>query len=536
MDQAIEKPRYRVKAGSVAILPPPKRARAQYLRDNSSGILSMRRAVTRDGSVSVRESAERASALAWSFVRNSGWLAGAVDQIITDTVGTELKLSARPYLDTLGYSPQERAEWIKLVEAAWFRHVWSAHEYDWAGKSTLAEHCDGVLRYYLAGGEALGVLDHMPPALRRRYNITTGTKVSLIAPHRLKRETDDYSGLDQGIFHDENGRVKAYRFIGRRNGQDFDYDIPATSGPLRRVVHLMDRGDNPDSARGISVLAPILKVAAQYDQLADATLTTALLQTAFAATIKSPEPSVDAFQAIQEIADDDAELADSLRDVWSARIDALAEHGVSMSDHGRINHLGPGEEFHMHTAATPGSQYIPFSQNLQREMARRLGVTFESFTFDFTGATYSSVRMGIASVWPIVVRRRERIVAPFCQAIYEAWLDEEIGTGRIPFKGGYAAYAANRMLVNNAEWAGPAQPTADDYKSAMAAKVRMELLLSSHAEESALMGKKGEETLQAIGSEVAAITDLGIPSPFGRSVGGGGPMGAAIPNGNEAAQ
>lgn len=515
--------------------PTAKKARAQYLRDNSSGILTMRRAVTRDGADSVRVAAERASALAWDFIHNSGWIAGAVDQIITDTIGDELKLSARPKLERLGWTAEEITAWSRLVEEEWYLHVWRPQEYSLNGTSTLAEHLDGVIRYYLAGGEAIGVIDYMPKRMQNKYGIKTGTKVSLVAPHRLKRETNEMDGLDQGIFHDENGRPVKYRMIGRRMGMDYDLDLPAWNGALRNVVHVMDRGDNPDSVRGISVLAPVLKVAAQYDQLADATLTTALLQTAFAATIKSPEPSVDAFQAIQELEGDDPDLADDLRDVWSGRIEALMENGISMSDHGKINHLGPGEEFHMHTAATPGSQYIPFSQNLQREMARRLGVTFESFAMDHSNANYSSVRMAMSSVWPIVTRRRERIAAPFCQAIYEAWLDEKIATKQIPFKGGYAAFSANRDLVCHAEWPGPAQPVADDYKATMAAAKRIELGLSSTEDEAALMGRDASVTREKIAEEIIDMNAKGIPIPFGRSVGGGGPLGAAMP-GNATAE
>ena len=50
-----------------------------------------------------------------------------------------------------------------------------------------------------------------------------------------------------------------------------------------------------------------------------------------------------------------------------------------------------------------------------------------------------------------------------------------IGTGRIGFKGGYRAFAANRSRVTFAEWNGPAKPVADDYRAAMAKKVRLEL-------------------------------------------------------------
>lgn len=529
MATPMEKPRIRVKAGSGAISrAPAKRARMQYLRD-AGGVLGMRRAYTRDGAVNVRVAAARASALAWDIIQNSGWLAGAVDQIITDTIGDELKLSFRPKLDKLGYSAEERQSFINLVEEEWALYAWNPTEYDYAGKATLADHLDGVMRYYLAAGEAVGVLDYMPWAMRRRYRLKTGTKVSLVAPHRLKRETNEWLGIEDGIFHDDNGRVQKYRLIGRERGIDFDMDVPAWQGPLRRVVHVFDRGENPDSPRGISVLAPILKVAAQYDQLADATLTTALLQTAFAATINSPEPSDQAFQAIEALRDEEPDLAEDLLGVWEQRIDALKDGGFTLSDHGRISHLGPGEKLELHSSNTPGSNYLPFSQNLQREMARRLGVTFESFAMDHSNANYSSVRMATSSIWPIVKRRRERILVPFVQPVFDNWLDEKIGVGAIPFKGGYEAFAANRELVCNAEWQGPAAPVADDYKAAMAAKVRVEMGLSSMEDEAQLMGRDAAATREKIAAEIKDMEAKKIPVPFGRSTGGGGPQGAAMP-------
>ena len=141
----------------------------------------------------------------------------------------------------------------------------------------------------------------------------------------------------------------------------------------------------------------------------------------------------------------------------------------------------------------------------------------------------------MSSIWPIVTRRRERIAAPFCQVVYEAWLDEQIGSGRIPFKGGYAAFAANRQRVCNAEWPGPAQPVADDYKATMAAAKRIELGLSSMEDEAALMGRDAAATRQKIEAEIIDMNARNIPIPFGRSVGGGGPLGAAMPNSGKAA-
>lgn len=547
------KPRVRVKAKSEKVSPAPSQATAprrhvaRYLRGDRSGVLGMRKAVTRDARHDVREAAERAAALAVDFMHNSGWIAGAVTQILCDTIGEELKLNCRAKLTKLGYSEDEAAEWCRLVEEEWRRYAWNPKECDLAGKSTIAEMADAALRSYLVSGEAFGILDYMEPTDRRWYGIETGTKVSLIASHRCPRVTREVEGLEQGIYHDTNNRAVAYKFKVRESGVERDRDIDAAD-----VIHVMDRGANLNASRGISEVAPALKVLAQSDQLADATLAKTLLQTVFAATIKSPEQSGEAFQALQSLSDierpdgfDESNgtwdnfiggLQQDLLEVWDMRLGALKDKGISMSDPARISHLGPGEEFELHTTSTPSSDYIAFFQNLLREIARCLGVTFESLSMDHSNATYSSVLMSVATIWPIVMRRRTRIVIPFLQAIYERWLDEMIETGRIHLKGGREIFRRHREAVFQAEWHGPGAPSADNYKAVMADKIEMEIGVSSFSDICAKRGKNGQEQIVQLGREKKQFEDAGVPHPFGRSQGGAGPQGAAMDGNREPAK
>lgn len=547
------KPRVRVKAGArrVAAAPAlpaasrPVRATMRYLRDDRAGTLSMRRAVTRDSAIDVRQSAERASALALDFMQNCGWIAGIADQVVVDTIGTELHLNMRPDLSRLGYSDKESSDWCRLVEAEWRRWAWNPGECDLAGKATIPEMLDGAVRHFLAYGEAFAVLSFLPASERARYGVTSGTKVSLVAPHRLPFRTSEFEGLQDGIYHDANGRPTHYRFRFREGGIERYEDVTAGDAMgLARVLHVMDRGATPGSVRGISPMAPIFKVIAQHDQLADATLATALLQTIFAATIASPEPSEQAFQAIQTLADTEAPqswagtpqewtdmvggVAADLIDVWGQRIEALKGGGINLADSARIGHLGPGEKLEFHTAQTPGENYQPFTANMKREAARAIGVSASTATMDFTDANYSSVRMETATIWPLAVRRRERIAAPVAQGVFEAFLDEKIASGAIPIKGGYRAFRANRDRVCWAEWHGPAAPTADDYKAAMAAKIRLELGLSSLSDECSLLARDWEETTRARARERGVVVgEFGLPDPFQRMSGGAGPDGAA---------
>lgn len=514
-------------------------ARMEYMAHDRVGTLNMRRAVTRDVKHDVLRGADRAFALATDFMQNSGWIAGAADQMISDLIGTELKLNARPDLSRLGYDDAERAAWCRLVENEWRRWSWTARECDAEGRATVGEMLDGAARYYLAGGEAIIVLDYMSRADRRRYGVVSGVKARLVSPHRLSRYTSAYEGWDQGISHDANGRATHYRFRVTEGGFDRDLDVPVMAGAVQRIVHTMDRGATPNSPRGISPMAPAFKVIAQSDQLADATLTTALLQTAFAATITSPEPSDVAFQALQNIADlegtgevfDGAEeLAADFMGVWQQRIEALKSKRLSIGgDASQVNHLGPGEKLELHNAHLPGAQYESFQRNLLRELARCLGITVESLTMDHSSASYSSTRMAVASVWPTVLRRRERVIAPLAQGIYEAFLDEAIAEGRVPLKGGYRAFEANRDRVIDAEWRGPVRPSADPVKDAQAQKIRLETGTMTLQQAWAEQGGDWEEALDQIGAEHARMEAIGVRSPFGRSTGGGaGPLGLAV--------
>lgn len=513
---------------------------ARYMRGERTGILPMRRAVSRDVKLDVRESAERAFALAFDFMHNSGWVAGAVDQIIADMIGTELKLNARPDLKGLGFTDKQRADWVNLVQAEWRRWSWNPRECDLEGKATVSEMLDGTVRYYLARGEGLAVFSYLSPRDRQRLGVETATKVSLVSPHRLTNYTMPTEGWDQGIYHNPFGRAEVYRFRRSNAGIDQDDDVAAFDGAGRpQVAHVMDRGATPNSPRGISPMTPAFKVIAQSDQLADATLTTALLQTAFAATITSPEPSEDAFQALQQLAEMEtnneafvgaAEVAGDLFSIYEQRLEALKSKTLSIGgDASQVNHLGPGEDLKLHGSVTPGPQYAPFQQGLMREFARCLGITYSALTMNFEAASYSSVRMEGATVWPTITRRRERIAAPMAQAIYENWLDEMIGTGRIPFRGGYAAFAANRQRVVDTEWRGPARPSADPYKDAMADKVRLETGSTTLQAIYAERGEEWEAGADQIAIEFKRFTDMGVTPPHGRMKGGdgAGPQGAA---------
>lgn len=488
----------------------------RYLRDTRSGVLATRPAPLTHSRDDVRLAWRRSAGLAREIIQNSGRLKGAVDQVIADTVGSELLLNAKPDLTAAGYDAKESADWCRVVKQRWKRFAWNPVECDMRGKFTLPQLVDCALRDYITFGEVTALLDYMGSSQRDRYSITTGTKLCLFSPQKLVQDTLEHERLFQGVYHDDNGRPTAYLFEEGERGQTTKTRYAARDGAGRdHVLHVFDPTCASD-VRGISVMASAFRKHIQHEMLEDATLQTAILQTLFAAVLKSELPSEEAFAAIEAMKDTDAgsEYKEAFSDYLMGSLDKAAESSVAMGSDPTVSHIAPGEEFDIKTAGTPGPNYLPFSSSLGREMARAIGITYGGLTMDYTKATYSSVRMENASIWPVVTRRRERIAAPIYQAVYESWLDEEVGEGRIPFKGGYEAYSALREEASWAQWQGPAKPTADDAKSAKASSTRLENGTSSLAHECSEMGIDEEELFEQRLSEHRRYLGAGMRSPY----------------------
>jgi lambda family phage portal protein len=491
---------------------------ARYLRDTGSKAIASRPASLTSHRDDVRPSWRRSAALATDLIQNSGRLKGASDQVIADTVGVGLTLTPQPDLSGFDYSEEEKADLIRLIKKRW-KVFWNdAKEVDQRGKFTGPQMVEIALRWDMAYGEVTGVFDFMGVADRQKYGITSGTKLRLYPPTRLVQETDPMKGLFQGVFHDENGRPTHYRFqtaaSGLINTADFAaYDLEGRP----QVMHIFDPMDSED-VRGISKLASGFRKHIQAEMLDDATLQMAILQTVFAITLTSDAPSQDAFEALEALKSESGvegkEYAGEYLGYLTSKLESASDSRISVGAEPQVSHLGPGEKLSLETAGVPGQDFLPFSNSLIRDMARAIGITYGALSMDNTDASYSSVRMDNAIIWPVVLRRRFRIAVPVCQTSYENWLDEEIGEGRIPFKGGYQRYFARRKQISAASWQGPARPTADDHKSAKASSERLRNGTSSIEIETGDLGIDQDELFEQRQRLHNKYTDAGMVSPY----------------------
>lgn len=493
------------------------RVGAAYFRGGPTSLLGAWRPALREQQEDISRAWTDAAARAIDTLQNNGFIAGAIECCEAAIVGPKLRMASRPNFQALGWTEDQSKKWSDEVESAW--EAWSSDpsECDAGGRMTFGQMQQLALRSYLTFGEVLSLLPMKPQAARRGGFMT---KVLMLPPSRIvATSTEHITGAGReiinGVHVDEYGAPVAYRIRQKKKllGYDEEVDIPlADSEGRRNVVHVFD--PQLKTTRGISPLAPVLRVIRQIDQLQDATLAAALLQTLFAATLRTSLTGDAAFDGLTTEADakKGAGLTlDGLLDAKSTWYDALT---LDLNTPGRIAHLMPNDQLEFHEAKNPSAQYEAFVSWMMKEVARGLGVTYETATGDYRGATYSSVRIATAEAWQIVLKRRSNIVEPFSNAVFLTWLEEAIGTGKVSYRGGLDAFMAQRAWAGRVTWSGPPRPQADDLKAARAHQTLLEIGATSMQAIAAEYGSDIEDVLDQRARERAYALNRGLPDPY----------------------
>ena len=260
--------------------------RSDFMRGNRGVVFGGWRPALREAADDVGASWDLAAARTIDLIQNSGWMAGALDQAVANTVGTGLRLKAMPENDLFGMSNAEAESWAQTVEQRWSLWAEKPYECDIEGRRSFGLMQAAAFRSWFATGEIWAELPW-----RERAGGRYGTKVRLVPPHRVVRRTEPSRNLLQGVRMDGDGMPVSY-LASRKDPMlgTVEFEVGARDKLGRtRVIHVFD--GMPGQVRGISPLTPALQVARQFDQLSDATLTAAILQTVFAASITSDEPT-----------------------------------------------------------------------------------------------------------------------------------------------------------------------------------------------------------------------------------------------------
>ena len=474
------KPRFRVRTDGVAYALPARadistsppagwggRGASGYMRGEQMPLFFHWHPALREANDDVRAAWRLATARTVNAIQNSGWLAGSAEQSAAHVVGAEgLELHAKPNAVMLKWSQADANDWARRVEARWSGYAGDKRAVDAGARFDLAQLCWQAYKHWMATGEILATLPWVP-----REGALWNTKLRVLPAWRLSlRSTPPFLINGVRLAEEDSWSPRSYllwRLV--KWGAREETELPAFDGYGRPLVtHIFD--GEPDQVRGISPWTPTLKVTRQFDQLADATLTAALIQAVFAAMFTSPGPAEDVLEGLKSEAEQK-----SFSNLIMEKIDWYRHADLNLGVAGKILHGFPGDELEFKRSEHPNDNYEAFATFLLREISRVAALTYSEFTGDYTSETFSSAKMSTTANWPRILYRRKHLVAPLCQRVYEAWLEEDIETGGTPFPGGIEAFLAQRAAASQATWRGPPKPQPDDLKAAKALQALQEL-------------------------------------------------------------
>jgi lambda family phage portal protein len=246
----------------------------------------------------------------------------------------------------------------------------------------------------------------------------------------------------------------------------------------RNVLHLFDVV-RPGQVRGVPWVAPIIEPLKQLGKWTDAELNAAVISSLIALFVKM-DP--DAFSEMFDEQSQTNIINDAQK--WSGAIES-----------GKAVNLLPGEEIQAHMPNRPNPEFDPFWTAMVRQMGMALGVPYEVLVMHFQ-SSYTAARAAFVMAWRRWYTRRDKTAKMLCQPVLELWLSHEVASGRIACPGFFASKAM-RAAWCAAVWTGDGPGSVDPVKDVTAAKMRVELGITTLQQESVLHDGIDWETKQA---------------------------------------
>jgi capsid protein len=396
------------------------------------------------------------------YERNSNsYLAGISETIAVDLVGTGPRLQ----LDT--GNPEADRE----IERRFFDDMW---------RIDLPAKLRTMRQAKLIDGEAFALFYTNPrlDGVQLDIRLIEADMVATPAGVYQTAVTAEGSVVD-GMEFDAVGNVAAYLILKNHPGSNwYSSAFEFTRIDAARIVHWFT-AQRPQQHRGISEVAPALRLFANMRRYTEATIAAAEIAADMAAFIHSNSPAaevdeVDPFQAVEI----EKRTLTTLPEGWS------------------VSQL---------KAEQPTSTYSQFKREIVSEIGRALSLPFNISALDSSSYNYASGRMD-AGIYHATQRvARDELERVMLDRLFYEWADEAaLLTGYIP--AGLPPVAEWRW-----SWVWDGREHVDPAKEATAIETRLRTNTTTLSAEYAKAGKNWETELRQRAAEVTLARELGLP-------------------------
>ncbi|MDD5449660.1 MAG: phage portal protein [Candidatus Omnitrophica bacterium] len=419
--------------------------------------------------------------------RNDAHASGITTTVTTNVVGIGIKPQSRIDKDALGIGEEEAVAFQKAAERVWEKWVPFA---DASERMDFYEIEALMARQELENGESIILPLMLSSGDRRHYSLALDVIESdrLVTPQGYSQDKRVRFGVRIGELGEP---VEYYLRINhpgdisfRKSEDSFAYKTYSAVNKLgrRNVLHLYEI-KRPGQTRGVPFFAPVLTYFKDKADYMEAELVAARIAACFALFVKKQ----DALAA--------ATIRTSPNDA-SQRIESI--------EPGMFEYLNPGEEIQSFNPSRPNAQYDAFISSILRAICSALNLSYEIVSKDFSQTNYSSARASLLQAYKYFRLRQDWLARKFCQPIWEMLLEEAFLRNELPARDFYK----NKYEWMRARWIAPGWQWVDPYKEAEAAKLTMDMGLSSLADEAAAQGKDFEEILGQKVREAVKIKEL----------------------------
>lgn len=397
----------------------------------------------------------------------------------TNIVGEGLRLKSTIDAEFLGMTPEQAADWQRSAEREF--ELWARSKLcDSTRVNNFYEIQQVACMSWLMNGDACVLLEYERPTRTLPYGLrihliesdrvstphSTGNNVHLYAT-----DPDTKNRIFNGVEVDSNNRVMAYHICSTYPNSNL-----YAKKEWKRVKAFGDKTGTPnvlmiyeteraEQYRGVPYLAPVIESLKQLTRYSEAEMMAAVINGFFTVFVKSEKGTSEmGFTGVMyeedQITDDDVNY----------------ELGPGM-----VNMLAPGEDIEIADAKRPSSNFDAFTTSLAKYVGAALEIPVEILVKNFS-SSYSASRAALLEAWKAFRMKRSWMAADFCQPVYEIFLAEAIGSGRLKAPG-FFLDPLIRMAYCGAQWNGPAQGMIDPVKEVNAAEKRINIGISTRQRE-----------------------------------------------------
>jgi lambda family phage portal protein len=430
------------------------------------------------------------------LIANNSHATSIVDSSTLNIVGgAGLIPQSRPNYKALGIT-EEQAQEIADQAEYWFG-VWSKQA-DAEGSDHFSDLQWVSARSMIGKGEYLNLPVMLETGVNRDFNLAIQVLDSrrLRTPYNLTGNRDIRDGIRLGdhceklsYFVAEPDDGKLTTFLTSQNFQE----IPAWRGHRPGIFHGFIRKD-AEQVRGISVLAPCMKLFRDYDDYMDFEVVGNILAASFPVFITTPEGD-----------DPDDHVGESLTEGSLQKPERYKEYSP-----GQVMYGAPGQEPKILHGERPGNSFQVFVETLLRAVGAAAGLPYEIVAKDFSKTNYSSARAALLEAYRVFSMYQFWLQNHFCQPIWGMVFEEAWLRGRIKLPKNAPDFYQARAAYCNAKWIPPKRGAIDPVKEVAAGKEEIISNMGTLSDWYAEQGEDWQEQLRQIARERDMMKTLGL--------------------------